>query len=206
MFGAFNGYREPRRPRTAHRPAYRHRENRRSRPARTKKMHLRAYTSEHSGYRGRGMPKTESPPPAGAKGRGFAGAGCKRKTHRPEGSDRCLASIGARPQITNGGGFDHNPRRDGQNAHHSQIPFQRSSLETLLSASKDGSLPQNPRWARFQKQELLIGRAWRRQTEHWGARKIANGGRFDHFFAYRGQNARHSQTPPSQNLLNATSI
>lgn len=80
--------------------------------------------------------------------------GRKRKIRLPEGSERCLASMDARPRITNGGGFDHNSRRDGQNARHSQIPFQRSSLETLLSASKDGSFPQNPRWARLQKQEL----------------------------------------------------
>lgn len=50
-----------------------------------KKMHVRAYTSEHSDYREKGIPKTESPPPAGAKGRGFAGFGRKRKIHRPEG-------------------------------------------------------------------------------------------------------------------------
>ena len=110
------------------------------------------------------MSETASPSPAGAKGRGFADAGRKHKIRRPEGSERRLASMGARPQITNGGGFDHNPRRDGQNAHHSQIPFQRNPFEALLGASKDGSLPQNSRWVRFQKQELRIGRAWRRWT------------------------------------------
>lgn len=48
----------------------------------------------------------------------------------------CLASMGARPRIANGGGFDHNSRRDGQNARHSQTPPSRNDSQERPSKPK----------------------------------------------------------------------
>ena len=62
-------------------------------------MHVRAYTSEHSGYRGRGMPKTKSPPPAGAKERGFAGFGRKRKIRPHKGAGSAWQSWAPSPKL-----------------------------------------------------------------------------------------------------------
>ena len=94
------------------------------------------------------------------EGTRLADAGRKHKIRRPEGSERCFKH--ERQALDYQWRRDHNQRRDGQNARHSQIPFQRNPFEALLGASKNVSLPQNPRWTRFQKQELRIGRTWRR--------------------------------------------
>ena len=96
----------------------------------------------------------------------------------------------ARAAFANGGGFDHDLRRSGQNRRHSQI-FARPNAPPPSRDLRDSRLLLSESYSPgVLRKRAISGRA----SRGFARMPLANSGLFDHLDADCGQNCRHSQS------------